>query len=78
MANPFNLYNPVDPGNDLWDVAFSAHAYHSQEVEDTIEMIASGATALELYDNFSDSDLEYIEQQLYERYGIHADLTLSD
>lgn len=74
--NPFNLYNPVDPYSDICNVAFSAYAKHSQELEDIIDEIAHGNFEITLDDDFSDSDLDYIEEQLMDRYGIDAELSI--
>lgn len=56
--------------------AFSPYAKHSQEVEDVIQMIANGYSGgIETDDDFSEGDMRYIENELYNRYGIEAHLS---
>ena len=55
-------------------LAFNAYAYHSQEVEDVIEMIGNGATAIQCDTNMSDSDMRYIENEVWRRYGLNISL----
>lgn len=75
--NPFNLYNPVDPDNDMCNVAFSAYAKHSQEMEDIIDQIAEGDLTIELDDDFSDEELRYMEQRLWDEYKVVAHLSIN-
>lgn len=55
--------------------AFSPYAKHSQEVEDVINMAIANFNAgnysmsFELDDDFSESDLEYIENEIQRRLG---------
>ena len=55
-------------------LAFNAYAYHSQEVEDVIEMIGNGATAIQCDTDMSDSDMHYIENEVRRRYGLNISL----
>ena len=55
-------------------LAFNAYAYHSQEVEDVIEMIGNGATAIQCDTDMSDSDMRYIENEVRRRYGLNISL----
>ena len=54
---------------------FGPYAKHSQEVEDVINMAIANFRAgnysmsFELDDDFSDSDLEYIENEIQRRLG---------
>ena len=54
---------------------FGPYAKHSQEVEDVINMAIANFKAgnysmsFELDDDFSDSDLEYIENEIQRRLG---------
>jgi len=54
--------------------AFNAYAYHSQEVEDVIEMIGNGATTIQCDTDMSDSDMRYIENEVRRRYGLNISL----
>lgn len=55
-------------------LAFNAYAYHSQEVEDVIEMIGNGTTAIQCDTDMSDSDMRYIENEVRRRYGLNISL----
>ena len=55
-------------------LAFNAYAYHTQEIEDVIEMIGNGATAIQCDTNMSDSDIRYIENEVRRRYGLNISL----
>lgn len=69
--------NPTAWGdNAIENRAFSPYAKHSQEVEDVIEMIGTGYTGgIECDDDMSASDMRYIEQEVYRRYGKSVSLT---
>ena len=69
--------NPTTWGdNAIENRAFSPYAKHSQEVEDVIEMIGTGYTGgIECDDDMSASDMRYIEQEVYRRYGKSVNLT---
>jgi ferritin len=53
--------------------AFSPYAKHEQEKEDVIQMILKAARngedafSIQLDDDFSDEDLEYIKEEVYRR-----------
>ncbi len=68
--------NPTAWGNNaIENCAFSPYTKHSQEVEDVIQMIANGYSGgIETDDDFSEGDMRYIENELYNRYGIEAHL----
>lgn len=69
---PFDLWAPGER-NKIENVAFSAYAKHEQEKEDVIQMILtaieSGDTemSIQLDDCFSESDVEYIKEEVYRR-----------
>lgn len=69
---PFDLWAP-DKHEKLRNVAFSVFAKHSQEMEDIINEICSaweaGVTdfSIDLEDDFSDEDIEYIKEEVYRR-----------
>lgn len=73
----FDLWAPVDDpdGCAIENRAFSPYAKHSQEVEDVINMAIANFNAgnysmsFELDDDFSESDLEYIENEIQRRLG---------
>lgn len=72
-----DLWSPVDDPDQsaVENRAFSPYAKHSQEVEDVINMAIANFNAgnysmsFELDDDFSDSDLEYIENEIQRRLG---------
>ena len=69
--------NPTRWGNNaIENRAFSSFCKHTQEVLDVVEMIANGATSIELDDDFDESDLREINRLLRER-GIEANLSLN-
>ncbi len=55
-------------------LAFNAYAYHTQEVEDVIAMIGNGATSIQCDTNMTPSDIRYIENEVYRRYGMRVNL----
>ena len=55
-------------------LAFNAYAFHSQEVEDVIEMIGNGATSIQCDTNMSADDMRYIENEVARRYGMTISL----
>ena len=68
---PYDLWAPHI--NKIENVAFSCYAKHTQETEDIIKTIIAayhnGETnfSLELDDDFSQGDLEYIEREVKRR-----------
>lgn len=68
---PYDLWAPHI--NKIENVAFSCYAKHTQETEDIIKTIIeayhNGETnfSLELDDDFSQGDLEYIEKEVKRR-----------
>ena len=54
--------------------AFNAYAYHSQEIEDVINMIGNGATSIQCDTDMTDSDMRYIENEVRRRYGLNISL----
>jgi len=75
----FDLWspNPTRWGNNaIENRAFSPFAKHQTELDEIVEMIATGSTSFELDDDFGPSDLEYIQNEL-EKRGIYANLSLS-
>ena len=74
--NPFNLWAPTLEPGVIDDVAFSAYAKHLQEREDVIKYIVNeirnGAGenfTIDLDDDFSDYDIEYIRTEVMRRLG---------
>lgn len=69
---PFDLWAP-DRHTKVNNVAFSAYAKHQQELEDIIDFIVQTIEAqkcdfsLSLWDELSESDVEYIEKEVYRR-----------
>ena len=69
---PFDLWAPEER-TKIENVAFSVYAKHEQEKEDVIQMIlataARGETnlSIQLDDCFSESDVEYIKEEVYRR-----------
>ena len=55
-------------------LAFNAYAFHSQEVEDVIELIGNGATSIQCDTNMTESDMRYIESEVRKRYGMEISL----
>ena len=55
-------------------LAFNAYAFHSQEVEDVIEMIGNGATSIQCDTDMNDSDKRYVEREVSRRYGMDISL----
>ena len=56
-------------------LAFNAYVFHSQEVEDVIELIGNGATSIQCDTNMSDADMRYIENEVAKRYGMSINLS---
>lgn len=69
---PFDLWAPGER-TKIENVAFSAYAKHEQEKEDVIQMILAAAArgetdlSIQLDDDFSDEDIEYIKEEVYRR-----------
>lgn len=71
----FDLWSPVDDPNGCAteNRAFSPYAKHEQEKEDVIQMILEAARngedafSVQLDDDFSDEDIEYIKEEVYRR-----------
>ena len=55
--------------------AFNAYAFHSQEVEDVISLIGTGATSIQCDTNMTDYDMRYIENEVKRRYNLDIDLS---
>ena len=56
-------------------LAFNAYAFHSQEVEDVIELIGNGATSIQCDTNMNEADMRYIENEVAKRYGMSINLS---
>ena len=54
--------------------AFNAFAFHSQDVEDVIDLIGQGYTSIQTDTDMSASDLQYIRDEVQRRYGIDVNL----
>ena len=71
----FDLWSPVDDPNGcaIENRAFSPYSKHEQEKEDVIQMILEAAVngstdfSIQLDDDFSDEDIEYIKEEVYRR-----------
>lgn len=62
--------------NDPIDkLAFNIYAFHSQEVEDVINLIGTGATSIQCDTNMTDGDMRYIEDEVKRRYGMDINLS---
>ena len=57
------------------NTVFSAYCFHSQEIEDVINLIGSGAPSIQCDDDMSEADMRYIENEVRSRYGL--DISLS-
>jgi hypothetical protein len=55
--------------------AFLPFAKHEQEKEDVVNLILSGATNIELDDDFSSEDIAWVEQEVEYRTGMKCNLT---
>ncbi len=79
--NPFDIWAP-DCRCDMNNTAFSAYAYHEQQIEDFIEALAASpdpndgaaqvriAASIGISPNSLTSDeLRYIEREVEKRYG---------
>ena len=55
-------------------LAFNTYAFHTQEVEDVIELIGNGATSIQCDTNMTESDMRYIESEVRKRYGMEISL----
>ena len=55
-------------------LAFNAYTFHTQEVEDVIEMIGNGAISIQCDTDMNDSDKRYIEREVSRRYGMDISL----
>ena len=68
----------IIPHNATENRAFSPYAKHMQEVEDVIRMIIDNFDrgnmnmSFELDDDFSESDLNYIRQKVYQARGVYS------
>ena len=71
---PFDLWSPGQY-SAIENRDFSGYAKHKQECDDIVRAILNGQTSFSLDDDFSQSDLDYINSQLAQ-YGVHANLSL--
>lgn len=55
--------------------AFSAYAYHTQQLDDIVASIAAGEENLSVSDDLTSDDLRYIEDQLRARYGMDVEIS---
>ena len=60
--------------NPVETFAFNAYAFHTQEVEDVIEMIGNGITSIQCDTDMNDSDKRYIEREVSRCYGMDISL----
>ena len=72
----FDIWSPFDR-SAIENRAFSAYCKHKTECDDIVERVAAGDIHITLDDDFNEDDLDYIKEQLYNEYGIIADLSLS-
>lgn len=67
------MLNTPSHHHHILNRAFSPYAKHEQEKEDVIQIIleaaANGSTdfSIDLDDDFSDEDIEYIKEEVYRR-----------
>lgn len=72
-----DVFGNIIPHNAVENRAFSPYAKHMQEVEDVISMIIDNFDrgnmnmSFELDDDFSESDLNYIRQKVYQARGVY-------
>ena len=79
--NPFDIWTP-DCRCDMNNTAFSAYAYHEQQIEDFIEALAAspdpndGAAQVRIAasigispNSLTPDELRYIEREVEKRYG---------
>ena len=79
--NPFDIWAP-DCRCDMNNTAFSAYAYHEQQIEDFIEALAAspdpndGAAQIRIAasvgispNSLTPDELRYIEREVEKRYG---------
>lgn len=45
------------------------YSKHAQEIEDVINSICEGQTSFNVDDEFTDSELEYIQREVQKRYN---------
>ena len=57
------------------DSIFLAYAKHQTECDEVVRMILNGGTSFQLDDDFDESDLKYIQNELA-KHGIKANLSL--
>lgn len=72
-----DIWSPSLERNAIENRAFSAFCKHTTERDEIVERIAAGDTNITLDDDFSESDLRYIENRLRDEYGIIAGLSIS-
>ena len=73
----FDLWSPVNEASAIENRAFSAYAYHTQQLNDIADAIGHGQYgSLSVSDDFTSDDLKYIEQVLLDKYGLVVILTL--
>lgn len=81
-----NTADPIQQGYGVWENtpyhtaienrAFSPFAKHTQELEDIVEMIGNGVgCTITCDDDMSTSDMRYIENEVFNRYGIVCNLS---
>lgn len=70
----FDLWSPVDAGpSAIENRAFSAYAFHSQQLEDAVETILENYRngnlnfTLDFDDDITDEDIEWIEKEVERR-----------
>ena len=73
----FDIWSPILNSSAIENRAFSAFCKHITERDEIVERIVAGDTNITLDDDFSESDLRYIENRLRDEYGIYADLSIS-
>ena len=73
----FDIWSPFPNSTAIENRAFSAFCKHTTERDEIVERIVAGDTNISRYDDFSESDLRYIENRLRDEYGIIADLSIS-
>ena len=73
----FDIWSPFSNSSAIENRVFSAFCKHITERDEIIKQIAAGDTNITLSDDFDEYDLNYIKLQLYKKYGIVADLSIS-
>ena len=76
VQNGYGVWEDTPFNTAIENRAFSPYSKHMQECDDIVAAIVRGETSFTLDDDFSQSDVDYINHRLSNEYGIYANLTL--